>query len=72
MTCRKLTPVDAQSVVERVTRVWNDDALPAITESTRIPNRSPALDPPWAEHGRTLVILAKVAATHLLDAHARR
>jgi acetylornithine deacetylase/succinyl-diaminopimelate desuccinylase-like protein len=43
--------VDAQSVVELVTRVWDDEALPAITDYIRIPNRSPAFDREWAEHG---------------------
>jgi acetylornithine deacetylase/succinyl-diaminopimelate desuccinylase-like protein len=43
--------VDAKSVVERATRVWNDDVLPAITDYIRIPNRSPAFDSKWAEHG---------------------
>ena len=47
----KLRSVDAQSVVERVTRVWDDDVLPTITDYIRIPNRSPAFDPQWAEHG---------------------
>ena len=31
--------------------VWDDDVLPTITEYIRIPNRSPAFDPQWAEHG---------------------
>jgi acetylornithine deacetylase/succinyl-diaminopimelate desuccinylase-like protein len=43
--------MDAASVVDRVTRVWNDDVLPTITEYIRIPNRSPSFDHEWAEHG---------------------
>ena len=43
--------MDAQSVVERATRVWDDDVLPTISDYLRIPNRSPAFDPQWAEHG---------------------
>src|SRR5689334_2480830 len=43
--------MDAESVVERVTRVWDADVLPTITEFIRIPNLSPAFDPQWAEHG---------------------
>ncbi|MEY2422496.1 MAG: hypothetical protein QOI95_2563 [Acidimicrobiaceae bacterium] len=43
--------MDAQSVVDCVTHVWDDDVLPTITEFIRIPNRSPAFDPQWAEHG---------------------
>jgi acetylornithine deacetylase/succinyl-diaminopimelate desuccinylase-like protein len=34
-----------------VARVWDDDVVPTITEYIRIPNRSPAFDPQWAEHG---------------------
>ena len=43
--------MDAKSVVERATRVWDDDVLPTISDYLRIPNRSPAFDPQWAEHG---------------------
>ncbi len=30
---------------------WQDSILPSITEYIRIPNKSPAYDPQWAEHG---------------------
>src|SRR5215475_279203 len=30
---------------------WDDSILPSITEYIRIPNKSPAYDPKWAEHG---------------------
>src|SRR3982074_1344518 len=30
---------------------WDDSVLPSITEYIRIPNKSPAFDPQWAEHG---------------------
>src|SRR5258708_3632882 len=30
---------------------WDDLILPSITEYIRIPNKSPAFDPKWAEHG---------------------
>jgi acetylornithine deacetylase/succinyl-diaminopimelate desuccinylase-like protein len=30
---------------------WEDSILPSITEYIRIPNKSPAFDPQWAEHG---------------------
>jgi acetylornithine deacetylase/succinyl-diaminopimelate desuccinylase-like protein len=43
--------MNAESVVDRVGRVWNDDVLPTITEYIRIPNRSPAFDRQWAESG---------------------
>jgi acetylornithine deacetylase/succinyl-diaminopimelate desuccinylase-like protein len=43
--------MDAESVVDRVARVWNDDALPAITDYIRIPNLSPSFDRQWADSG---------------------
>jgi len=30
---------------------WDESILPSITEYIRIPNKSPAFDPQWAEHG---------------------
>ena len=30
---------------------WDDSILPSITEYIRIPNKSPAFDPQWSEHG---------------------
>ncbi len=31
--------------------LWDADILPALTDYIRIPNKSPAFDPGWAEHG---------------------
>ncbi len=30
---------------------WDESILPSITEYIRIPNKSPAFDPKWVEHG---------------------
>ena len=30
---------------------WEDSILPSITDYIHIPNKSPAFDPKWAEHG---------------------
>jgi acetylornithine deacetylase/succinyl-diaminopimelate desuccinylase-like protein len=30
---------------------WDESVLPSITDYIRIPNKSPAFDPKWAEHG---------------------
>lgn len=30
---------------------WDDEIIPALTEYIRIPNKSPAFDPDWAQHG---------------------
>jgi acetylornithine deacetylase/succinyl-diaminopimelate desuccinylase-like protein len=34
-----------------VEQVWEDSAIPALTEYMRIPNKSPAFDPEWETHG---------------------
>jgi acetylornithine deacetylase/succinyl-diaminopimelate desuccinylase-like protein len=43
--------MDAESVVERVTRVWHEAVMPALTEYIGIPNVSPAYSRDWAAHG---------------------
>jgi acetylornithine deacetylase/succinyl-diaminopimelate desuccinylase-like protein len=34
-----------------VEQVWEDSAVPALTEYMRVPNKSPAFDPEWEAHG---------------------
>jgi acetylornithine deacetylase/succinyl-diaminopimelate desuccinylase-like protein len=34
-----------------VEQLWEDSIVPALTEYIRIPNKSPAFDPAWREHG---------------------
>ena len=34
-----------------VEQLWGDEITPALIEYIRIPNKSPAFDPQWAEHG---------------------
>lgn len=43
--------MDAESVAQHVTRVWDESAIPAITDYIRIPCLSPAFDPQWAARG---------------------
>ncbi len=31
--------------------IWDDSAVPTLTEYIRIPNKSPSFDPQWQEHG---------------------
>ena len=54
--------MDAESVVEHVARVWDDSAVPALTDYIRIPNLSPAFDPEWAAHGHMELAIELVAA----------
>jgi acetylornithine deacetylase/succinyl-diaminopimelate desuccinylase-like protein len=34
-----------------IDKVWDDEIVPALVEYVAIPNKSPAFDPQWAEHG---------------------
>lgn len=43
--------MDTTRLKHHVDTFWNDAILPSITEYIRIPNKSPAFDPGWAEHG---------------------
>ena len=43
--------MDTNSLSRFVGTFWDDSILPSITEYIRIPNKSPAFDPKWAEHG---------------------
>ena len=45
---------------------WDESILPSITEYIRIPNKSPAFDPKWVEHGYM------EDAVKLMEAWARR
>jgi acetylornithine deacetylase/succinyl-diaminopimelate desuccinylase-like protein len=47
-TAPKLDPDLARSFSERI---WDGEILPALEEYIRIPNKSPAFDPKWSEHG---------------------
>jgi acetylornithine deacetylase/succinyl-diaminopimelate desuccinylase-like protein len=43
--------MDPQRLQEFVDTFWDDAILPSITEYIRIPNKSPAFDAKWVEHG---------------------
>ena len=43
--------MDTDRLKQFVETFWEDSILPSITEYIRIPNKSPAFDPDWAEHG---------------------
>lgn len=47
-TAQKLNAKDALALSERV---WEQEIVPALLEYIRIPNKSPAYDPGWREHG---------------------
>ena len=43
--------MDTDRLKQFVETFWEDSILPSIAEYIRIPNKSPAYDPQWAEHG---------------------
>jgi acetylornithine deacetylase/succinyl-diaminopimelate desuccinylase-like protein len=43
--------MNESSVTGFMDRIWEDDILPTLTDYIRIPNKSPAFDPKWVEHG---------------------
>ncbi|HEY3777099.1 MAG TPA: M20/M25/M40 family metallo-hydrolase [Rhizomicrobium sp.] len=57
--------MDAARLREFVERVWEETAVPTLTEYMRIPNKSPAFDPDWERHGHM------DAAVKLLESWAR-
>ena len=34
-----------------ISKAWDESIVPTLQEYIRIPNKSPAFDPEWAEHG---------------------
>jgi acetylornithine deacetylase/succinyl-diaminopimelate desuccinylase-like protein len=58
--------MDTARLKQFVETFWEDSILPSITEYIRIPNKSPAYDPQWVEHGYMEV------AVELMEAWARR
>jgi acetylornithine deacetylase/succinyl-diaminopimelate desuccinylase-like protein len=43
--------MDTNRLKQFVETFWEDSILPSITDYIRIPNKSPAYDPQWVEHG---------------------
>ncbi|MBV8190233.1 MAG: M20/M25/M40 family metallo-hydrolase, partial [Alphaproteobacteria bacterium] len=58
--------MDTSRLKPFVETFWEDSILPSITEYIRIPNKSPAFDPQWVEHGYM------EDAVTLMEAWARR
>ncbi len=43
--------MNAELLTSTVQAFWDREALPAMIDYIRIPNKSPAFDPQWAAHG---------------------
>ncbi|MBL8780124.1 MAG: M20/M25/M40 family metallo-hydrolase, partial [Alphaproteobacteria bacterium] len=57
---------DNARLKKHVDGLWGDAIVPSLTEYIRIPNKSPAYDPKWIEHGYM------DDAVKLMEAWARR
>ncbi|HEU0096626.1 MAG TPA: M20/M25/M40 family metallo-hydrolase, partial [Rhizomicrobium sp.] len=43
--------MDFDKTTAFMTRIWDDEIIPALSDYIRIPNKSPAFDPDWEAHG---------------------
>jgi len=43
--------MDTQKTAEFVNDMWDDSIIPELCEYVKIPNKSPAFDPDWEQHG---------------------
>jgi acetylornithine deacetylase/succinyl-diaminopimelate desuccinylase-like protein len=62
--------MDTQRLSNFVEQIWEDAALPTLTEYMRIPNKSPAFDPDWEAHGymgEAVALMERWARAHLPD-----
>ncbi|MCH9670624.1 MAG: M20 family metallopeptidase [Gammaproteobacteria bacterium] len=46
-----MAKLDNNETLRQVNACWEDSIVPALVDYVRIPNKSPAFDPDWAEHG---------------------
>src|SRR5579862_3847206 len=64
----KGTNMDTQRLSNFVEQIWEDAAVPALIEYIGIPNKSPAFDPDWEQHGHmrdAVVLMERWARAHL-------
>jgi acetylornithine deacetylase/succinyl-diaminopimelate desuccinylase-like protein len=60
-TVRGMTRLDSAAALAHSERTWEESILPALERYIAIPNRSPAFDPSWREHGHMERAVALVA-----------
>ncbi|HEX7062405.1 MAG TPA: M20 family metallopeptidase [Woeseiaceae bacterium] len=54
--------MNTSKIADFVDAAWEDSILPELAEYIRIPNKSPAFDPQWAEHGHMERAIERLAA----------
>ena len=60
--------MDAARATRFVNRLWDDSVVPTLCEYIRIPNKSPAFDKEWVEHGYmadAVALMERWARAHL-------
>ncbi len=65
----RTAPLDPAATLSFVEGTWKRDIVPALVEYVRIPNKSPAFDPAWHEHGhmeRAVALVADWCRAHAL------
>ncbi|AKT42154.1 M20 family metallopeptidase [Chondromyces crocatus] len=55
------TKLNVEGAHASADRAWEQEIVPALTEYIRIPNKSPAFDPEWREHGHMDRAVALIA-----------
>jgi len=43
--------MDNKQAAEFVSKMWDDEIIPEISEYIKVPNKSPHFDPDWEKHG---------------------
>ncbi|MGH7839786.1 MAG: peptidase M20, partial [Candidatus Binataceae bacterium] len=54
--------MSAEALSNYVDRLWNQSIVPELIEYVRIPNKSPAFDKEWREHGYMDQVVARFEA----------
>lgn len=53
--------MDFKRTTDFMTRIWDEEIIPALSEYIRIPNKSPAFDADWEKHGHMEKVVAMFA-----------
>jgi acetylornithine deacetylase/succinyl-diaminopimelate desuccinylase-like protein len=56
------TVLDSARALDQVTRQWDGDIVPQLTDYIAIPAKSPAFDPQWEQHGYIETVVRNAAA----------
>src|SRR5450759_1933485 len=54
--------LDHKKLFDQISRQWDDDIIPQLTEYIRLPAKSPAFDVDWVKHGYLLAAIRQAEA----------